>query len=99
MDPYRAADYEILSNMLNKLKNNQTTVKDNLLKVINANFQTILADVVLADPTLKFDPNILYSYSDYRGLFYLNYSQKLMNSTLAENGLYLIFSQVINEDD
>jgi hypothetical protein len=35
MDPYRAADYEILSNMLNKLKNNQTTVKENLLKAIN----------------------------------------------------------------
>ena len=49
MDPYRAADYEILSNMLNKLKNNQTTVKDNLLKVINAHFQTILAQKVLED--------------------------------------------------
>lgn len=49
IDPYRAADYEILSNMLNKLKTNQTTVKDNLLKVINAHLQTILAQKVLDD--------------------------------------------------
>lgn len=85
--------------MLNKLKNNQTTLKDNLLKVINAHFQTTLAEIVLADPTLKFDTTIYYSYSDYRGLFYLNYTQTLMNSTLAEDGLYLLFSQVINGDD
>lgn len=49
VDPYRAADYEILSNMLNKLKNNQTTVKDNFLKAINANLQTILAVKVQED--------------------------------------------------
>lgn len=85
--------------MLNKLKNNQTTLKDNLLKVINAHFQTTLAEIVAADPTLKFDTTIYYSYSDYRGLFYLNYTQTLMNSTLAEDGLYLLFSQVINGDD
>lgn len=35
MDPYRASDYEVLSNMLNKLKNNQSTIKDNFLKAIN----------------------------------------------------------------
>jgi len=99
MTPYRAADYEILSNMLNKLKNNQTTLKDNLLKVINANFQDILAWVVSNDPTLHFETSIYYSYLDYRGPFYVNYTQTLMNSTLAEDGLYLIFSQVINEDD
>lgn len=34
---------------MNKLKNNQTTVKDNLLKVINAHFQSILAQKVLED--------------------------------------------------
>jgi hypothetical protein len=49
MEPYKAADYEILSNMLNKLKNNQTTVKDNLYKVINANYKNILAKYVLED--------------------------------------------------
>lgn len=49
MEPYKAADYEILSNMLNKLKTNQTTVKDNLYKVINANYQSILAKYVLLD--------------------------------------------------
>ncbi len=99
MSPYRAADYEILSNMLNKLKNNQTTIKENLLKVINARFQSTLAEVVLADATLKFDDSIFYSYSDYRGLFYLNYTQTLVNSTLAQDGLYLIFNQVINGDE
>lgn len=49
IDPYRAADYEILSNMLNKLKTNQTTVLENLLKVVNANLQTILAQKVRDD--------------------------------------------------
>ena len=50
MQPYKAGDYEILSNMLNKLKNNETTVKDNLLKVININYQSILAQKVRDDP-------------------------------------------------
>jgi hypothetical protein len=49
MSPYKAADYEILSNMLNRLKTNQSAVKDNLLKVLNANFQTILEQKVLID--------------------------------------------------
>jgi hypothetical protein len=33
--PYRGMDQEIISNMLNTLPNNQTTVKDNLLRVVN----------------------------------------------------------------
>ncbi len=52
MQPYKAGDYEILSNMLNKLKTNDTTVKDNLLKVININFQSILAQKVRDDPVI-----------------------------------------------
>lgn len=37
MQPYKAEDYEILSNMLNKLSNG-TTVKQNLIKILNHNF-------------------------------------------------------------
>lgn len=54
IDPYRAADYEIISNMLNKLKNNQTTVKDNFLKAINAQLQSRLAVKVLEDEVFPF---------------------------------------------
>jgi hypothetical protein len=43
MSPYREADYKILSDMLNQLKNNETTVKQSLLNSINAQYQTILA--------------------------------------------------------
>ena len=85
--------------MLNKLKNNETTVKDNLLKVLNERYQETLRWYVSQDPTLKFNTSIDYSYADYRGLFYVNYTQTLMNSTLAEDGLYLIFSQKIDGDD
>jgi hypothetical protein len=35
--------------MLNKLKTGQNTVKDNLLKVTNANFHAILEQKVLED--------------------------------------------------
>ena len=49
MDPYRASDYEVLSNMLNKLKNNQSTIKDNFLKSINSNLKNILADKIATD--------------------------------------------------
>jgi ribosomal protein S8 len=52
IDPYRAADYEIISNMLNKLKNNQTTVKENFLKAINAQLQSRLAGKVQEDEVL-----------------------------------------------
>jgi hypothetical protein len=38
--------------MLNKLKNNQTTVKDNFLKAINAKFQDTLAIKVKEDEVL-----------------------------------------------
>jgi len=36
--------------MLNFLKTGQKTVKDNLLKVLNANYSAILAEKVLEDP-------------------------------------------------
>ena len=36
--------------MLNFLKTGQRTVKDNLLKVLNANYSAILAEKVLEDP-------------------------------------------------
>jgi hypothetical protein len=52
MDPYRASDYEILSNMLNKLKNNQSTIKDNFLKSINPKLQNILATKVETDEVM-----------------------------------------------
>jgi hypothetical protein len=41
MQPYRAADYEILSNMLNKISTGKT-VKDNLLVLLNKNYKDIL---------------------------------------------------------
>lgn len=50
MSPPKPADYDVLFDMLNHLKTNQSTVKVNLLKVINANLQTILAEKVLIDP-------------------------------------------------
>jgi|JI9StandDraft_1071089.scaffolds.fasta_scaffold629044_2 hypothetical protein len=49
MDPYRASDYEVLSNMLNKLKNNQSTIKDNFLKAINPKLEEILATKIATD--------------------------------------------------
>jgi hypothetical protein len=49
VEPYRKEDYGVLNDMINFLKNNQTTVKANFLKAINANFQTILATKVLED--------------------------------------------------
>jgi hypothetical protein len=49
--------------------------------------------------TMKFEKTIRYAYSDYRsGEFEIFYNQTLMNSTLAEDGLYLLFSQVIQDD-
>lgn len=48
--------------------------------------------------TLKFDHTITYPYSDYRGRIELLYNQTLMNSTLAQDGLYLLFSQVLIGD-
>ena len=36
--------------MLNFLKTGQKTLKDNLLKVLNANYSAILAEKVLEDP-------------------------------------------------
>ena len=49
MQPYRELDYEILSNMLNKLKTGEKTVKDNLIRVVNANYESILTQKVLED--------------------------------------------------
>ena len=54
IDPYRDRDYEIISNMLNSLPESQTTVKLNLLKAINTNFISILADKVLHDKVAPF---------------------------------------------
>lgn len=48
--------------------------------------------------TLKFDKTIVYSYTDYRAPFELTFNQTLMNSTLANDGLYLLFSQAIIGD-
>ena len=48
--------------------------------------------------TLKFDKIIQYEYTDYHGKFEATFNQTLMNSTLAEDGLYLLFSQVIHHD-
>jgi len=38
--------------MLNKLKNNQTTIKMNLIKALNNNYTNILADKVLHDTVI-----------------------------------------------
>ena len=49
---------------------------------------------------MTFDKTIPYSYSDYRkGEFIIIYNNTLINSTLAKDGLYLMFSQMIEGDD
>ena len=49
VEPYRKNDYNILTNMLNKLNTGQPTVKDFLIKLLNLNYSTILSQKVLED--------------------------------------------------
>jgi hypothetical protein len=44
--PYKEADYAILNEMLNLLKNNLTTVKQRLVEGINKNYTDILREIV-----------------------------------------------------
>lgn len=47
--------------------------------------------------TIKFEKAIHYEYSDYRSLHEVDFNNTLVNSTLTDQGLYLLFSQVIQD--
>ena len=45
-EPYKVADYDIINEMLNELKDGGDTVKKNLVKGLNLNFTGILKPIV-----------------------------------------------------
>lgn len=45
---------------------------------------------------ITFEKSIFYPYSDYRGYFNMTFTNVLVNSTLVDSGLYLMFSQKID---
>lgn len=44
--PYKAADYDVINEMLNQLKSGEPTVKTKLVAALNSNFTTILKQIV-----------------------------------------------------
>lgn len=57
--PYKVADYDVVNEMLNHLKEGGTTVKDNLVKGLNLNFTAILKKIVHENNDVAFFNNMI----------------------------------------